>query len=436
MGGRIRASWIALCIIVVCSAGVVRPRPLAAAAPADPTVTGREQIGWDVALQSDDDRISNYTFVVAVDGVRRTMSGVRCDEREADAADCSAPLPSLTLGRHVLQMIAVRLGLESVRSAALVVNRVVEPTLAGQVESAGVSERWSNTEPPSDLAILPDGRVLVAERDGRVRVGGVKDTTLVNALVLADVDSTDGSGLFSIALHPDFARNGQIYLAYAATTPASTRVYRLVRAHLNGDTIGDVAVLVDDVPAGEQGWAIVRFGPDQKLYVAFGESPTTAGRNDHPYNNAIVRLEDDGTTPRDSRAASPVHAERIGTPRGLAWTEDNALWVVALDPRGAARLQHVGDGVSYSLAAGARPGGLAAMRAGGAVPQLWIGRLDGAGVQIVTLEQRQNEAGTLVQRARGRIGCVVPTADGSALLCAANPRLSGLASRVERLGGR
>jgi glucose/arabinose dehydrogenase len=95
-----------------------------------------------------------------------------------------------------------------------------------------------------------------------------------------------------------------------------------------GGTLGEAATLLDKVPASvPQPAAAVRFGPDGRLYVAF-EQALDAPSSEGAFNGRVLRLNPDGTTPRDQRGGSPVFASGARRPRGFDWDPVGALWIV------------------------------------------------------------------------------------------------------------
>jgi aldose sugar dehydrogenase len=111
-------------------------------------------------------------------------------------------------------------------------------------------------EHPWAIAFLPDGRLLVTERPGRLRV--VRDGTLDPRPVagLPPIAAVGQGGLLDIALHPRFEDNTWVYLAYAAAGPGGTGT-EVLRGRLRGHAIEDVEVLFREV----------RTGPDGLLYL-------------------------------------------------------------------------------------------------------------------------------------------------------------------------
>lgn len=97
---------------------------------------------------------------------------------------------------------------------------------------------------PGGLAFLPDGRLLVTERPGRLRVierGADGRLALRSAPVrgLPAVMAQGQSGLFDLLLHPAFGSNGLVYLSFAHGTPQANHL-RVVRARFDGEQLLDV----------------------------------------------------------------------------------------------------------------------------------------------------------------------------------------------------
>ena len=90
--------------------------------------------------------------------------------------------------------------------------------VAASAQTIKVTEIAAGLAYPWGAAILPDGSILVTERDGRLRV--IRDGKLVEAPItgVPAVLNDGQGGLFDVALHPDFATNGLVYLSFAKGT--------------------------------------------------------------------------------------------------------------------------------------------------------------------------------------------------------------------------
>jgi glucose/arabinose dehydrogenase len=161
---------------------------------------------------------------------------------------------------------------------------------------------------PSAISVLPDGTVLIAEIAGDVRVW--RDGALLNnpPFHLSDSASANDVGLIGMTLDPLFSERQWLYIAYTAHCTEGDFANRVVRVRVSHDTLTEPVVLLEDrVPEPPLRTPRLRFGPDGKLYVAFpaGRDQTEA-QNMATYAGKILRLNDDGTTPRDNAGYTPI----------------------------------------------------------------------------------------------------------------------------------
>jgi glucose/arabinose dehydrogenase len=124
-------------------------------------------------------------------------------------------------------------------------------------------------EVPWEIAFMPDGRALVTERPGRIRMLEADHTLREQPVAEVDVSEQGEGGLLGLALDPGFADNGLVYLYY--TTPAAMK---LERWRFTGDRMQPEADLIDGtIQAGTvHDSGRIAFGPDGDLYVATGEA--------------------------------------------------------------------------------------------------------------------------------------------------------------------
>jgi glucose/arabinose dehydrogenase len=181
----------------------------------------------------------------------------------------------------------------------------------------------SNVEVPWSLAFAPDGRLFFTERPGRVRV--VQNGMLVPqpAVTLGDAVIFNGgeSGVLGLALHPNFAQNHYVYVAYTGRDARDAAVNRLVRFRESNNTLADAVVILDNLNAASiHDGARVKFGPDGLLYMTIGDAATADNAQSLAiYNGKVLRLNDDGTTPRTNPFSSPVFSLGHRNPQGLDW---------------------------------------------------------------------------------------------------------------------
>ena len=182
-------------------------------------------------------------------------------------------------------------------------------------------------EVPWSLNFAPDGRLFVTERPGRVRIvtlGGVSEL----ALTLDGVFAQGEAGLLGLALDPEFAQNHFVYLYYSASVPGGG-LNRIVRYREVNARLGERVVLLDNIPAAQiHDGGRLRFGPDGLLYASAGDAADTNNAQDvASLAGKILRLNRDGTTPRDNRFSSPVFTYGHRNPQGFDWHPANGeLW--------------------------------------------------------------------------------------------------------------
>lgn len=176
---------------------------------------------------------------------------------------------------------------------------------------------------PWAIAFAPDGRMFVTERPGRIRI--IRDGQLQpEPWLTLDVTESGEGGLLGLALDPEFARNGFVYVAYTYRTAEGGLQNRLARLREEAATGRGVPdrVLFDGVAAAEvHDGGRVKIGPDGKLFWTMGDAdnPDRAQEVAAP-NGKILRLNLDGTVPADNPfPGSPAYAYGLRNPQGLAW---------------------------------------------------------------------------------------------------------------------
>ena len=180
----------------------------------------------------------------------------------------------------------------------------------------GLSHPWA-------IAFMPDGGMLITERDGRLRV--VRDDTLdPNPITGVPEVRTDGNGgLMDVAVHPDFADNGLVYLTYTKGHDDGRGSPALARGRLEGGALHDLEDLVVTEPfytnSGLNGR--VAFGRDGKVYMSTGGRIRSldgdlldAPQDPRSLRGKVLRLNDDGSVPADNPFVDePGHRPEIYT---------------------------------------------------------------------------------------------------------------------------
>lgn len=341
----IRVLILGLCVVLVPACDKQSPPP--PESPQPPPVAeqiiGNERLSWDQSAATSAD-LAALRYLIYVDGAAGVeLQDISC-AATPDAAGfaCSARLPPMSPGLHSLALSAFIeddprhesarsaplnvfvLGYATtVRGAALQPSQMIVATVDGL--RLRVTAAADGLEEPTDLAFAADGRVFIAERAGRVRV--VRDGRLLPspAATLRDVLATDRNGLLAIALDPDFARTQFVYLVYTADSG-----FRLARFRSAGDVLSERVVLLDAIaPSARHPAASLRSGPDAKLYLGVDDGDTADAAGDlGSFGGKVLRLNVDGTTPRDQAGGTPVFAMNVNRPSGVDWDSTGALWIV------------------------------------------------------------------------------------------------------------
>ena len=231
--------------------------------------------------------------------------------------------------------------------------RSVEPVFA-ITEVASFAEPWA-------MAFLPDGRLLVTEKRGALKLvqpgGTVGDVSGVPKVAYGGQ-----GGLGDVALHPKFAENGLVYLRYAEAGEGDRRGAAVARAKLTldargGGMLSGLQVVWRQDPKvdgnGHYGHRLL-FGADGKLWISSGERQHGTPAQDMAQNlGKILRLNDDGSVPADNpfadRGGATAQVWSLGhrNPLGIAWDAEGNLWETEMGPAGGDELNLIKRGKNY-----------------------------------------------------------------------------------------
>jgi len=213
-------------------------------------------------------------------------------------------------------------------------------------------------EYPWSVAFLPDGRMLVTERVGRLRLVG-QDLRMDPKPIagLPDVAATGQGGLFDVVLHPEHAQNGWIYWAYNAPGAGGWGT-ALARGKLQGSRMTEVQVLFSMKPKTRSsqhfGGRIV-FDKAGMLYLTLGDrgdKERAQKLDDHA--GSVIRLHDDGRVPIDNpfvkRAEALPEKWTLGN-RNMQGAslhpKTGELWTHEHGPQGGDEVNVMRSGLNY-----------------------------------------------------------------------------------------
>jgi len=215
----------------------------------------------------------------------------------------------------------------------------------------------SGLEYPWGVAALPDGRLIVTERPGRVRLVGT-DGRLSPPLAgtPATVANRQG-GMLDVALHPRFAENGFVYLCHVAAGEGGTSS-TITRLRLSGERFEAPRTILSVTPRVDNGFHFgcrIAFGRDGMLYAGFGDRFQMDRAQDlADLNGKIVRLSEDGAVPADNpfvgRAGARAEIWSFGHRNIQGMVVDQAtgaLWAHEHGPQGGDEVNLIRRGANY-----------------------------------------------------------------------------------------
>ena len=222
----------------------------------------------------------------------------------------------------------------------------------------------SGLDQPTDFTFLPDGRILILEKPGRVKIAPTGGGAAVVAIdMTSSVDDGFEKGLLGVTLHPSFATNGFLYLYYTTNTPRN----QISRFTLVGSTIAPASEfpILQNIEAtnGNHNGGTVLIGPDGKLWAAPGDSGTGPNVIPHKaqildaaspsrFNGKILRMELDGSP----AAGNPFLADASKEPRIWAYGFRNPFRFAFRPSNGAIYLGDVGQVSREEIDVGAAGG--------------------------------------------------------------------------------
>ena len=243
-------------------------------------------------------------------------------------------------------------------SAPSVVAPPVETGPFVSLEVARFDEPWAMT-------FLPDGRLLVTEKRGKLKLlllQGAEAGKVGEISGVPEVAYGGQGGFGDVILHPDFANNKRIYLSYAEAGDGDTRGAAVASARLHldaqgGGRLSGLKVIWRQEPkvTGQGHYSHrLAFGPDGHLWISSGERQKFDPAQDMASNlGKIVRLNDDGSVPDDNpfaeqgEVAAQVWSLGHRNVLGIAFDAEGRLWNHEMGPKGGDELNLVQRGGNY-----------------------------------------------------------------------------------------
>lgn len=228
-------------------------------------------------------------------------------------------------------------------------------TAAGKVTVEDLADGLTH---PWGMAFLPDGRLLVTERAGQLRILNTDNSLSEPLQGTPEVYAEGQGGLLDVVLDPDFENNGYIYLSFSEPGEGNTASTALGRGKLEGEQLSEFTVIFRQEPKmeGENhfGGRIV-FTPEGHLFLTMADRFKFDPAQDlSNHLGTIVRINPDGSVPQDNPFAGQASAEDEIWSYGHRNIESAALepgtsnlWVAEMGPKGGDELNLIKKGNNY-----------------------------------------------------------------------------------------
>jgi glucose/arabinose dehydrogenase len=224
-------------------------------------------------------------------------------------------------------------------------------TLRVQQLAKGLDHPWG-------LAFLPDGRMLVTERSGNLRVVDRDGKASEPLKGVPKVVAAGQGGLLDVTLDPKFTDNKAVYIAYSEPGDGNTAGTAVARATLGDGALDHVQVIFRQYPKVEGGnhfGGRLAFAPDGTLFVTLGERFTFQPAQDlATHLGKIVRINADGSVPPDNPfvgqegALPEIWSYGHRNPQGIAFNPvTGKLWETEFGPLGGDELNIPQPGKNY-----------------------------------------------------------------------------------------
>ena len=241
-------------------------------------------------------------------------------------------------------------------SGASAAAQTLKPTV-GSDEGFRIVEIADDLQHPWGLAFLPDGRILVTERPGRLRIieNGRLNPRPVSGL--PEITASGQGGLLDVAIHPNYRDNGWIYFSFVGSGKGGMGT-EVARARLEGNRLKDLQLLFrmeHKSRTSRHFGSRLAFDGDGYLYISLGDRgdrPRAQRLIDHA--GSVIRLHDDGRVPADNpfitrKGARPeIYSYGHRNIQGMALhPETGEVWTHEHGPQGGDEINIVRPGLNY-----------------------------------------------------------------------------------------
>ncbi|NBB73489.1 MAG: PQQ-dependent sugar dehydrogenase [Bacteroidetes bacterium] len=256
-----------------------------------------------------------------------------------------------------LSILLAACGTEAVdpEPTAVSSDEVVVPRVESEAATFRVVRVMNNLENPWGMTWLPDGRMLITERPGRLNL--VEGETVTAVSGLPEIQARGQGGLMDVALHPEYERTGWIYFTYTAPGDDGNGTV-LARGKLDGTAMTSIETLYEQTPfvdSGRHFGSRIVFANDGTLFFGIGDR----GQRDPALDTEnsignIFRLNLDGSIPDDNPFVGQdgyrpeIFAYGVRNPQGMALhPQTGQLWEHEHGPHGGDEINLIEAGNNY-----------------------------------------------------------------------------------------
>ena len=230
----------------------------------------------------------------------------------------------------------------------------IDGNITVETVASGLVHPWA-------LAFLPDGRILVTERPGRLRIVDRNGRLSEPLAGVPDVVARGQGGLLDVAIDPSFNENQLVYLSYSEGADDGTNSTAVSRGRLADGRLENVQRIYSQQPkvrsTGHFGSRLV-FSQDGKLFVTQGDRQSDSFRQQAQDLSSgigkVVRINPDGSIPRDNPFVGRNDARpeiwsygHRNVQAAALHPETGQLWTIEHGPRGGDELNLTEAGKNY-----------------------------------------------------------------------------------------
>jgi glucose/arabinose dehydrogenase len=260
----------------------------------------------------------------------------------------------------LMQVVVARTALVAIvaLAAPLGAQGIKSPTPESRTGVVVAETYAEGLQHPWGMAFLPDGRMLVTERPGRLRIVA-RDGSLSDPLTgVPEVMARGQGGLLDVAIDPNFATNRMVYLSFSEPGAENTAGTAVAKGRLGTAGLENVQVIWSQQPkvrSNQHYGSRLVFRNDGTLFITTGDRG-----NQRPLVQdlgatigKVIRINTDGSIPRDNPfvgrtgARSEIWSYGHRNMQGATLAPDGTLWTTEHGPRGGDELNRTEAGKNY-----------------------------------------------------------------------------------------